>query len=87
MIHDSRMNAVPSKDLDAGILRHEHCDTSFGPERPIVQKVSKSPSGKEFTMLKIFAVLLLGAFGLTLAGCHASADVDPHSSSSLMAPQ
>jgi hypothetical protein len=38
-------------------------------------------------MLKVFAVLMLAALGLTLAGCHASADVDPHSSTSVLAPQ
>jgi hypothetical protein len=38
-------------------------------------------------MLKVFAVLMLAAVGFTLAGCHASADVDPHSSSAVLAPQ
>ncbi len=38
-------------------------------------------------MLKTFAVLLLAALGLTLVGCKASADVDPHGSTSVLAPQ
>jgi hypothetical protein len=38
-------------------------------------------------MLKIVTVLLLAAFGLTLVGCKASADVDPHSASAVVAPQ
>jgi hypothetical protein len=45
------------------------------------------PSGKEIAMLKVFAVLMLAALGLTLAGCKASADIDPHSSTPLLAPQ
>jgi hypothetical protein len=45
------------------------------------------PSGKEIIMLKVFAVLLLAALGVTLVGCKASADVDPHGASAVVAPQ
>ncbi len=38
-------------------------------------------------MLKALTVLLLGVLGLTLIGCKASADVDPHGSTSVIAPQ
>jgi hypothetical protein len=45
------------------------------------------PSGKEIIMLKVFAVLMLAALGVTLVGCKASADVDPHGASAVVAPQ
>jgi hypothetical protein len=38
-------------------------------------------------MLKFVTVLLLAVFGLTLVGCKASADVDPHGSTAVLAPQ
>jgi hypothetical protein len=38
-------------------------------------------------MLKVFTVLMLTMFGLSLVGCKASADIDPHSQSSVIAPQ
>jgi hypothetical protein len=38
-------------------------------------------------MLKVFTVLMLAALGLTLAGCKASADIDPHNQTSVLAPQ
>jgi len=50
-------------------------------------KVLNCPSGKEIVMLKFVTVLMLAAFGLTLVGCKASADVDPHGSTAVIAPQ
>ena len=59
----------------------------FGLDGPNVQARFLMPSGKEIIMLKVFAVLMLAALGVTLAGCKASADVDPHGSSAVVAPQ
>jgi hypothetical protein len=38
-------------------------------------------------MWKSVVVLALAIAGFTLAGCKASADIDPHGSSSIVAPQ
>jgi len=61
--------------------------SSSGPYGPIVQARFLMPSGKEIIMLKVFAVLMLAALGVTLVGCKASADVDPHGATSVLAPQ
>jgi hypothetical protein len=38
-------------------------------------------------MLKVVTALLLTVVGVTLAGCRASADIDPHGATPLVAPQ
>jgi hypothetical protein len=35
----------------------------------------------------ILVALALGLFGISLAGCHAAASVDPHESSSVQLPR
>jgi hypothetical protein len=57
------------------------------PRRAGSCKVFLACSNKENIMLKFFTILMLAALSIALSGCKGSVDVDPHGSTSIVAPQ